>query len=630
MPEKKKRGRPPKVKVEDNPKILSDTSADSLKMEQKITVQEVQRSLTGLFSQAFGNGFGTTFGSATDLNLYNPFLQNTRLKMLNSYPATYSPEEISGALQSPQSNEQKLRQASWSLSSSQYLYYKILREAADVPMFLHWICPPSLTQEEYKSSIFLKEEEFVDEWLDKFDLQNTLKKVAFEIKREGKATYLFRQCLSEENGQKKVGYVAWQKLPPDYTKLTAIGERGYIASFNMLLFLNPIFSPSQFPDYIQKIWEDLINKQVISYDSKKENYNVNFNKLRTYEYKDKNSGNPAVKGIVELVNQSYMYWVQLPQDLCFTFASDTSHAWVAPDTMGLFTALQELTDYSTLAGLVASSPLTAVLTGQAETISNPSAGQDQTIISPSMIATFQNAFNAMVSGNIQGFFGPFKDMKLHSLPNVPNASDIKTKAVQNFISSAGEGGIITATDKPSVAMIKGAQLLTASQYEFVTLQFESIINALMAKWLDLKYTWKIHLWGDIFTYNDTVGRLKEMVSTGASFLLPQLASAYKISMRELKGINNYIAASDVYSSMMSWTGNKNTNSVGKSVGRPSVDDNSIQNDNTAASKEAGTNTGDMRNYSFVHGHCLLCNAEIEENEYICEECKIKYEVEDNN
>jgi len=37
--------------------------------------------------------------------------------------------------------------------------------------------------------------------------------------------------------------------------------------------------------------------------------------------------------------------------------------------MGLMLKLQELTDYGQLAGLIASTPLTAVLTGEIETIS---------------------------------------------------------------------------------------------------------------------------------------------------------------------------------------------------------------------------------------------------------------------
>lgn len=141
-----------------------------------------------------------------------------------------------------------------------------------------------------------------------------------------------------------------------------------------------------------------------------------------------------------------MFWVQLPQDLCYTFCSDTSTATAAPDTAGLFMDLQELTDYSVLAGLIASTPLTSLLTGEIELIPNPSTGRDQTAMNPETVLKFQNLFNSMTSTNTEAFFAPLKNLKLQGLNNVPNSSDIKTKAVSNFISVAGEGGNIIATE----------------------------------------------------------------------------------------------------------------------------------------------------------------------------------------
>jgi hypothetical protein len=91
--------------------------------------------------------------------------------------------------------------------------------------------------------------------------------------------------------------------------------------------------------------------------------------------------------------------------------------------------LQELTDYSTLAGLIASTPLTSILTGEAEMVDNPNPGEDQTVLAPETIAGFQNQFNSMTSTNTEALFVPFKNLKLQSLPNIPNSNEIVTKAV---------------------------------------------------------------------------------------------------------------------------------------------------------------------------------------------------------
>ena len=642
--EKKRPGRPKKVPLEENPQVVTESTAplvmsENLKTDKRkeektnLTMGDVQKSLTGLFASVLGYREGRGETSLLNLNAFNPFLQNERLKMLTASPIPYSPEEIMAALQAPQYHEEMLQQSSASLSASQYLYYQILREAADIPLFKYFVVPPVLKKEEYKKDDFVKEEEFVETWLETFDVVNTLKRTGFEVKREGKPSYLFRQSLTEEDGKKKPCYVAWQKLPPRYCKLTAIGEHGYITSFNLMLFLQPAFSPAQYPEFIRNIWSDMCSNGIVTEDPKTKEKIPDLNKLRSYSFTD--SSGKEWKGQAEYADKRYMYWVQLPQDMCFSFASDTSNAWSVPDTIGLFSALQELTDYSTLAGLVASTPLTAVLTGQAEFVKDAQVGQDQTCMSPHTMQAFQNTFDSMVSGNIAAFLAPFKDLKLQSLPNVPNSSDIKTKAVQNFVSSAGEGGLITATDKPSVAMVKGAQLKAASQYDFVTRQFQTILNDNLRRHTGLKYKWRIILWGDIFTFDNAVKIMKEMVAGGASFLLPKLASAFDLSMRDLRGIGEYLEAFEIfekfkplnYAAMQMKTTIDTSSASGKNpVGRPALDDGDVENDSTAASKDAGDNVSEVKEFVAM-GICPICGESVEDGHVFCSSCEAEYDIE---
>lgn len=279
-------------------------------------------------------------------------------------------EELTNALKHPQDRELQLRAEAWSLASQQYLYYKILRLAADVPMYKWYLTPELLPTTEYSSKDFIEEDKFVNNWIETFDPVNTLKRIAFEVKREGKQTYVLRTSVTrDKTGQRKTAFATWQKMPSDYIKLVKIGEHGFVAAFNMMVFMNPAFSPDQYPDFIRDIWNDMVDCGAISRDylgtneyfseDKKKKFKIDpnyidFDKLSHYSYAYRNTSTGSCEdltGTLEItggLKKTYMFWVQLPQELCYTFCSDTSNPWVIPDTAGLLLSLDELADYDTL------------------------------------------------------------------------------------------------------------------------------------------------------------------------------------------------------------------------------------------------------------------------------------------
>jgi len=648
MPEKRKRGRPKKVSVTENEQILSDESS-SLKMSEKkmaeqgipvsidqtvkekksVTMNSVQNGLTSLYQRLAGTMTGAYEG-IHKLNDNNPFLQNTRLKLINEYPTNAAPKEVAEYLNAPQFNERNIRGVGWGASSRNHLYYRILRQACDVPACYYYYTPPLLEKEEYLEPKFTQEEQFVDEWMERFDFQNLYKRIAFEVKRDGKSSYFFRQSITGEGKNKKVSYVTLQKVPTNWTKLTAIGQYGYIASFNMLIFMNPAFSPKQYPKYIQDIWEDLITGKVLHTNGIKEGkFQIDFEKLKNFTY---NYEGTQIKGALEIAKDSFMYWVQIPNELCVTFSSDSSHPWVVPDTAGLFTLLQELTDYGTLAALIMSTPLTAILTGEALPAQQPEAGKDMLVLDSGTMLKFQEIFNSMVSTNTASFLAPFKDMRLQSLPSVPNSFDIMTHAIQNFVSQAGEGGLIITTDKPSIAMVKTAQKFAEAQYDFVTQQFATAINMFLRTFCDLEYEWKIYFFGGIFTSEDQKKFLKELIQMGHSHLLPKLLATERLTMRQARAVNNYITAFEMYDdfkhmnkSAKDWT----VNGDESTVGRPGLDENDIENDATAQSREEGQSSDMKEDYSALDNKCIACGEDCEDGHVFCEQCEMDREYEED-
>lgn len=641
-----KGGRPKKTVPITEQEQPQDSKLLMTQNEPVTEVKDVLQSCTDFFNSFLGNvNASEVIGQGIyNLNQYNPFLQNTRLKTLAGLPIEMSKTGIANALKNPQFHEEEIRGAAASLSSSQYLYYKILRQAGDIPLMKYVKYPPLLEPSEYKTDRFKNDDDFVDEWLEKFDVVNTFKRIAIEVKREGKPSYLLRSHVTKKGGKKTVDFAALQKLPPQFVKLTAIGEHGFVASFNLMVFMNPAFVPAQYPTFIQRVWDDMITNKIAVLDPKRKTYKLDVQKASTYVYKDED-GNSYDTLIERTEQKTYMFWVQLPQDLCYTFCSDTSTATAAPDTAGLFMDLQELTDYSVLAGLIASTPLTSLLTGEIELIPNPSTGRDQTAMNPETVLKFQNLFNSMTSTNTEAFFAPLKNLKLQSLNNVPNSSEIKTKAVSNFISVAGEGGNIIATEKPSIAQVKTANMLSAAQYDFVVKQFKSALNNIVQDCIGADYKWKVDVFGDIFSEQNQKKYLKELVTAGMKGLVPKLLAYEDITVKDSKAAELYLDSIGFYDNLTTLTqvaasklnaqqeksNDSNANEDGsiKKVGRPALEDDDIESDETAASREKGENTSENKDI-YAAKRCAICGVELEYDEdVLCDECREAYLEEHN-
>ena len=154
-----------------------------------------------------------------------------------------------------------------------------------------------------------------------------------------------------------------------------------------------------------------------------------------------------------------MYWVRLPQDLCYTFYFDGSHPNAFPDTIGLFDDLTDLDDYKWLQANLLSKGVNSVLTAEVPIIKDPKAGSDATVITPDTILGYQDYFAENISGNILPFFAPFNDFELHTLENQPEAMDIIYDRTRDLIATSGNSALMSITDKPSIASVKAAQYI---------------------------------------------------------------------------------------------------------------------------------------------------------------------------
>jgi len=642
MPEtkKKKAGRP-KKHPEKEFDTVDEQNVEKLEMSEKepgiITLEDLGARYQKTYNrimQADSHRSGeedSRYINATAMqyNKLNPFLQNQRIKNLYSGAREFDKAHILECLQNPGGHESGLRCLAWSQSGAQQIYYNILRRAADIPQYKYYVTPPLLEKESgYEAQDFKNEDNLVHDWLRVFNIPTTLKTMALEVKREGKQSYILRNKFVGEGKNKKTAFATFQKLPTEWVKLVGIGQNGFLVSFNMMYFMNMGNSPADFGEFMVKAWNDIVSKGVV-YQDENGVASINYDLAKDYSFMYEGISYPSMieQRLKGKKVQSYFFWLRLPADMCFTFGSDNSNPWVAPDTMGLLQKLQELSDYGKLAGLIASTPLTAVLTGEIETIPSPRAGKNESVFSPEVIQGYQDMFNAVTSTNVEAWMWPAKNIKLQQLSADVNSSDIITKATQNFVTSAGEGGLTITTDKPNVSQVKTAQLLAAAREKYVTFQFERALNFVIRNKLGFEYDWTLHIWGDIFSFENEKKYLKELVAGGATFLLPKLASAEDLSLRDTKAIMSYIKTLDFYKDFSTWmstataTAEAEQNAISdeSQVGRPALDENDIENDATAASRDAGGNTAENRDT--MEARCPICGAELEDGQIVCEACK---------
>ena len=614
--EKKKEvklGRPKKPVSEDV--AVDETGQERLDMEKKkkkVTIEDTTSKWQSVFNKiaqlnSEGAGLST---SIAKWNKLNPFLQNERIKNLYTRAKTYSKTNISEFLGDPSNHERELRGLGWANSSSQQIYYNILRRSCDIPVYNHFVIPENFDDISiYKDKKFSSEAKLVEDWLSLFNVRNTFKTIALEVKREGKSSYLLRNKFVGEGKEKKVGFCTLQKMPTDWVKITGKGQLGFTISFNMMYFLNIANNPSDFGDFMVAAWQEMITSGVVTEEEVTKVRRLVPEKAKDFIFQYEGVNYSSSLEIIPAKGRgkeiSYLFWLRMPFDVCYTFGSDNSHPWVSPDTMGLMLKLQELTDYGQLAGLIASTPLTAVLTGEIETIDDPRAGKNEAVFSAEVLKGYMDQFNAATSTNVEAWLWPAKNIKLQRLASDVNSSEIITTATENFVESSGDAGLTITDSKPNVMMVKTAQLLGASQQRYVTLQFEQVINFILQYKLDMKYEWKVRIWGDIFSNESEKKYLKEIVANGNTALFPKLMSAEGISMRDTKAIINYLKTLDFYKEFKTYTQEAQLNAqlekesrAGENapgtVGRPELADSEIESDATAASREAGTNTSDNR------------------------------------
>ena len=619
--QKRKVGRPPKNKPVDP---VVNEQVERIRMtedkdEKKIVLTDIQQKWREILHTYSDRGLSMTQISSALSNamLNNPFLQNQRLRRISSNASAKSKTDLQKALQSPQGNEQLFREESLFLSFTNYVYHSLLNLYRDIPLYNYYYTPKYVDKKDMNGDNFKKESKKVDKILKAFKVKQTFKKINKATQVEGKTTWLLRRSM-QNNGD--IDFFVLQKLDSDMVKLTSIGsDQNFICSFNFMIFLNPMYSLDFYPPIFKEIFQELLDNGVIIEDSKG---NLRFSPQALALAQ--NEGKLTYDGTFENSNNNYLYWVQLPQTLAWTFSQDESHVNAFPDTIGLFMDLSELDGYRWIQSSILSNVVSSILTAEVPYIKDAQAGSDASVFSPDSIIGFENLFKQNVSNMVLPFFAPFENYKLFTIENQPENLNIIYSRLRDLVATSGTSSLLGITEKPTVAMTVAAKQLAAAHCDYLTRQFENFLNYAVNNEFNLKYDWKITLWGDIYHWRDDVKIAKELLSGGVKSVLPKILSAEDMSLEDCICTSDYIDSLGIHF-------NEVEEQISNPVGRPTLDDDQVQNDNTAISKDAGNNVSENKEFSvninldkmsvLSENFCASCGKKLENNEeFLCDLC----------
>lgn len=613
MAEEKKRGRKPGTP--NTKKNDKNEEAEKITMANtSYTFMDVQNKWNEVFKKrgpkAFLSGTPTMPGGYFSAVLNNPFLQNERVRQVTSQATDKSKEDIKTYIQSPTAAEQGLREVSILTYYQNYLYNQLVRMQRDIPEYKIYALPTKKRMAEDFKKYDLDEIDYVNtEIIEKNNLPLEFKTITTQVNIEGKCTYLVRKSWTPDTQIKnrEVNYLKLQKLPSDYVKITGFGSKQYYTvSLNMILLMRPGWNVSFFPPYIREIWEEMIGAGIIKQDGQGNNF-----------LDPKNLRPLRQSHILEIADNSYAYWVKLDQDDAYTFAQDLAHPNAFPETMGMFLDFKDLEDYRWLQSSLMAKTVSSLLTASIPVRKESSAGVDATLISPDMVDLYDGIINERVSSTVLPVFAPFEDFKLHTIPNQPENSNIIYNRLRDLIASTGNAALLPITEKPTVAMVKSAQLLAASRANYLTLQYKQFLTNIINDGFGLKNTYKITIWSDIYD-KDRFKLMKELLLAGYTGLLQPVLSYFDYSISDYKANCAYLDALGVEVVVRD---NKETTEETNPVGRPAMDDADIENDNTALSKDAGNNVSDIKGFALKENKCIRCGNDLEEGQnFLCDEC----------
>ncbi len=421
-----------------------------------------------------------------------PSVQNSRVKSISPLPANITKEELGEFLRNPQNSELSLQQVSEGLKWTAYPFYKIIKSYQDIPTYKNYIIPKYLDENTLESESFKREFRLVEKIRENFNIPEIGHKVVGQALTQGKVFYIMRSDIDKSHN--KVNTIFFQELPKAWS--TIIGYNNiskYTISFNMMYFMQQGTDYRQFGDLFVPYINDFYNW----WENKKAK------RKEKYVYASYNNEKIEGQRDVWEQNGTWFYYVSLPIDRVWTFEIDDTTPIVASPLSGLLQTFSQQADYEAAQLSLILNPLIKIFTGEIPYYQSNNAKDDDGFrLSLGMMKYFVNLFYELMRANQTAGAGlyaaPLENIKSHDFQEAAGANDINQKFSIYSGSKSGTNGIIPLTERPTEESVKASQKLESKYPQCIYRTLEKMLDNLLDN-LNLNYSWKTHVFGDIYS-----------------------------------------------------------------------------------------------------------------------------------
>lgn len=426
----------------------------------------------------------------------NPFIQNRRVKRINTMPGDYGKDDIVGMLKNPDGNEQALREVAHGLEWTAYPYRKIRSTYQAINTYHYYHYPAYVdkpTEEMWREGRLL----------DKFNRAMTpdvwARQIVGQTVQEGKVAYVPRWDIDKPHN--RVNYAFLQQIPSDWWKIVGLNsESKYTVMFDMMYFLAvPGSDWRQFGDLFVPFLEDFASVLVPSVTTipKKGNgkkfvyanrdgraWGIDMERFRKLAVNEDGTKR-EIPGDPKLYNQNgvWAYWVTLPVEKAWVFEFDDTVKTVASPLAGLFLAFDQLSSYEDVQSEILKNPLISVVLGDIpywnEKQTNTS---DQYKLSPTGLdfftALWYQMLNAANTSGIGFFLAPAEHLHLETMQEAPNATNISTAGYAYAIQKSGLSGLIPINSDPRAGAVNLSATLEENAVFPIYRQMERMMESI--------------------------------------------------------------------------------------------------------------------------------------------------------
>jgi len=459
----------------------------------------------------------------------NPWIQNQRVRQIQSTPAEYGKDAVAEAIKYPGGHEQMLRQTHRALEATAYPMRKIRQVYTDILTYNYYTAPAYISPEDAEKPEFQREAALLDKLSHALQPAAAAHKMAGQAILDGKCFYTLR--FKADKSRNSVDYAFLQQLPADWVKIVGFNNvSGYTVSFDLFYFLQPGTDWRQFGDLFKPylgLFSDVLKPQKGVVFASKQGWAVDMEKFKTL--KDL-PGNPETY----IQNGQWAYWVTLPPEKVWTFEIDDTNAVAASPMTGLYLSMLAIAQYEQVQLELVQNPLIAVMTGEIPYRKEEPASKDDAYrLSNGGRLLFETLwYQMMAENNTSGiglFLAPAENLKLHQLSEAPSATEISTNGYAYAVEKSGLSGLIPITDQPRAGTVNISVKLESQYCQRIYQQFERMMEWAYST-LNLRYTWKFHMFGNIYDDEKDLDRMTKSMSLG---ILPDLYRYNALMKRSL-------------------------------------------------------------------------------------------------